>query len=149
MPEDGKLICKQLALKHRAAAGNSCRYLTTHGRRVKESVPERGHATPMRQDEPSLSHNYRELVMPDSSRCHVQRDLQCHTRCRAKGQPSANRQNGYLLTVLRRATEATPYRRTTGAVRGILERTRGDFTVSVSQCELEQRLAELQGRLEP
>ena len=38
-------------------------------------------------------------------------------------------------------------RRTTDAVRGILERTRGDFTVSVRQRELEQRLAEFQLRL--
>jgi translin len=38
-------------------------------------------------------------------------------------------------------------RRTTDAVRGILERTRGDFTVSVRQRELEQRLAEYQDRL--
>jgi len=33
-------------------------------------------------------------------------------------------------------------RRTTDAVRGILERTRGDFTVSVRQRELERKLAE-------
>jgi translin len=39
-------------------------------------------------------------------------------------------------------------RRTTDAVRGILERTRGDFTVSVRQRELEQRLADYQDRLE-
>jgi len=38
-------------------------------------------------------------------------------------------------------------RRTTDAVRGILERTRGDFTVSVRQRELEQRLEEFQRRL--
>lgn len=38
-------------------------------------------------------------------------------------------------------------RRTTDAVRGILERTRGDFTVSVRQRELEQRLSEFEGRL--
>ena len=38
-------------------------------------------------------------------------------------------------------------RRTTDAVRGILERTRGDLTVSVRQRELEQRLAEFEGRL--
>ncbi|MEX1255032.1 MAG: haloacid dehalogenase [Dehalococcoidia bacterium] len=38
-------------------------------------------------------------------------------------------------------------RRTTDAVRGILERTRGDFTVSVRQRELEKRLAEFQQRL--
>ncbi len=38
-------------------------------------------------------------------------------------------------------------RRTTDAVRGILERTRGDFTVSVRQQELGQRLADFQERL--
>ncbi|MCH7511488.1 MAG: haloacid dehalogenase [Chloroflexi bacterium] len=38
-------------------------------------------------------------------------------------------------------------RRTTDAVRGILERTRGDLTVAVRQRELEQRLAEFQERL--
>jgi len=38
-------------------------------------------------------------------------------------------------------------RRTTDSVRGILERTRGDLTVSVRQRELERRLAEFEGRL--
>ena len=38
-------------------------------------------------------------------------------------------------------------RRTTDAVRGILERTRGDLTLSVRQRELEQRLGEFEGRL--
>ena len=38
-------------------------------------------------------------------------------------------------------------RRTTDATRGILERTRGDLTVSVRQRELERKLAELEGRL--
>ena len=38
-------------------------------------------------------------------------------------------------------------RRTTDAVRGILERTRGDLTVAVRQRELEQRLADFQERL--
>ena len=38
-------------------------------------------------------------------------------------------------------------RRTTDAVRGILERTRGDFTISVRQQELEQRLSRFQERL--
>ena len=37
-------------------------------------------------------------------------------------------------------------RRTTDAVRGILERTRGDLTLSVRQRELEQRLAEFEER---
>jgi translin len=37
-------------------------------------------------------------------------------------------------------------RRTTDSVRGILERTRGDLTVSVRQRELERRLAEFEGR---
>ena len=38
-------------------------------------------------------------------------------------------------------------RRTADAVRGILERTRGDLTVSVRQRELERKLAEFDGRL--
>ena len=38
-------------------------------------------------------------------------------------------------------------RRTTDSVRGILERTRGDLTVSVRQRELERRLGEFEGRL--
>ena len=38
-------------------------------------------------------------------------------------------------------------RRTTDAVRGILERTRGDLTLSVRQRELEQKLAGFEGRL--
>ena len=38
-------------------------------------------------------------------------------------------------------------RRTTDAVRGILERTRGDLTLSVRQRELERTLAEFEGRL--
>jgi len=38
-------------------------------------------------------------------------------------------------------------RRTTDAVRGILERTRGDLTVSVRQRQLERRLSEFEERL--
>lgn len=38
-------------------------------------------------------------------------------------------------------------RRTTDSVRGIIERTRGDLTVSVRQRELEQRLSEFEQRL--
>ena len=38
-------------------------------------------------------------------------------------------------------------RRTTDAVRGILERTRGDLTLSVRQRQLERRLEEFEGRL--
>jgi translin len=38
-------------------------------------------------------------------------------------------------------------RRTTDATRGILERTRGDLTVSVRQRELERRLEEFRGKL--
>src|SRR3990170_3468262 len=38
-------------------------------------------------------------------------------------------------------------RRTTDAVRGILERTRGDLTVSVRQRELERKLADFEGRV--
>ncbi|MDO8616053.1 MAG: haloacid dehalogenase [Dehalococcoidia bacterium] len=39
-------------------------------------------------------------------------------------------------------------RRTTDAMRGILERTRGDFTMAYVQRNLEQRLRELEERLE-
>jgi translin len=38
-------------------------------------------------------------------------------------------------------------RRTTDAVRGILERTRGDLTLSVRQRELERKLAEFEGKV--
>ncbi len=38
-------------------------------------------------------------------------------------------------------------RRTADAVRGILERTRGDLTVSVRQRELERKLADFEGRV--
>jgi translin len=38
-------------------------------------------------------------------------------------------------------------RRTTDSVRGILERTRGDLTLSVRQRELERKLAEFEGRV--
>ena len=39
-------------------------------------------------------------------------------------------------------------RRTTDAMRGILERTRGDLTMALRQRELEQKLASLQGNIE-
>lgn len=39
-------------------------------------------------------------------------------------------------------------RRTTDSVRGILERTRGDLTISMRQRELERKLSEFQGKLE-
>jgi translin len=39
-------------------------------------------------------------------------------------------------------------RRTTDAVRGILERTRGDFTVSRRQSELERKLDEFRRKLD-
>ncbi len=38
-------------------------------------------------------------------------------------------------------------RRTTDMVRGVLERTRGDFTISLRQRQLEQRLEEFEGKL--
>jgi translin len=38
-------------------------------------------------------------------------------------------------------------RRTTDAVRGILERTRGDFTVSLGQSKLERKLDDYQRKL--
>ena len=40
-------------------------------------------------------------------------------------------------------------RRTTDAVRGILERTRGDLSVAVRQRDLEERLREFEERLKP
>jgi translin len=40
-------------------------------------------------------------------------------------------------------------RRTTDSVRGILEKTRGDLTLSVQQRRLEQRLADFEGHLPP
>lgn len=40
-------------------------------------------------------------------------------------------------------------RRTADAMRGILERTRGDFTMAAVQRRLEQRIAELEDRLGP
>jgi translin len=38
-------------------------------------------------------------------------------------------------------------RRTTDSVRGILEKTRGDLTLSVQQRRLEQRLGEVEKKL--
>jgi translin len=38
-------------------------------------------------------------------------------------------------------------RRTTDMVRGVLERTRGDFTISLRQKQLEQRLEEFGDKL--
>ena len=38
-------------------------------------------------------------------------------------------------------------RRTTDAVRGILERTRGDLTIAVRQRDLERKLDEFESRL--
>ncbi|MDP2948690.1 MAG: haloacid dehalogenase, partial [Chloroflexota bacterium] len=40
-------------------------------------------------------------------------------------------------------------RRTTDAMRGILERTRGDLTMALVQRDLQRRLEEFQGRLPP
>jgi translin len=54
---------------------------------------------------------------------------------------------GVLVTVDYPDAMTGGLRRTTDAVRGILERTRGDLTVSVRQRELEQRLAEFEGRI--
>jgi translin len=54
---------------------------------------------------------------------------------------------GVLVTIDYPEAMTGGLRRTTDAVRGILERTRGDLTVSVRQRELEQRLAEFEGRL--
>ena len=55
---------------------------------------------------------------------------------------------GVLVTVDYPDAMTGGLRRTTDAVRGILERTRGDLTVSVRQRELERRLAEFQGQLD-
>jgi translin len=54
---------------------------------------------------------------------------------------------GVLVTIDYPEAMTGGLRRTTDAVRGILERTRGDLTVSVRQRELERRLAEFEGRL--
>ncbi len=54
---------------------------------------------------------------------------------------------GVLVTIDYPEAMTGGLRRTTDAVRGILERTRGDLTVSVRQRQLEQRLEEFEGRL--
>lgn len=54
---------------------------------------------------------------------------------------------GVLVTIDYPEAMTGGLRRTTDAVRGILERTRGDLTVSVRQRELEKRLGEFEGRL--
>ena len=54
---------------------------------------------------------------------------------------------GVLVTVDYPDAMTGGLRRTTDAVRGILERTRGDLTVSVRQRELERKLAEFESRL--
>ena len=54
---------------------------------------------------------------------------------------------GVLVTVDYPDAMTGGLRRTTDAVRGILERTRGDLTVSVRQRELENKLADFQGKL--
>jgi translin len=38
-------------------------------------------------------------------------------------------------------------RRTTDMVRGVLERTRGDYTMSLRQRQLEERLEDFEGKL--
>ncbi len=55
---------------------------------------------------------------------------------------------GVLVTVDYPEAMTGGLRRTTDATRGILERTRGDLTVSVRQRELERKLSDFQGRLE-
>ncbi len=56
---------------------------------------------------------------------------------------------GYLVTFDYPDAMTAGLRRTTDAVRGILERTRGDFTVGARQRELEDRLAQFSKRLGP
>ncbi len=55
---------------------------------------------------------------------------------------------GVMVTVDYPDAMTSGLRRTTDATRGILERTRGDLTVSVRQRELERKLAEFQERLD-
>lgn len=55
---------------------------------------------------------------------------------------------GYLVTFDYPDALTAGLRRTTDAVRGILERTRGDFTVGARQWELEAKLAQFGRRLE-
>lgn len=54
---------------------------------------------------------------------------------------------GVLVTIDYPDAMTGGLRRTTDAVRGILEKTRGDLTLSVQQRRLEERLAEFGGRL--
>ena len=54
---------------------------------------------------------------------------------------------GVLVTIDYPDAMTGGLRRTTDAVRGILERTRGDLTLSVRQRHLEQKLADLDGRV--
>ena len=53
---------------------------------------------------------------------------------------------GVMVTVDYPDAMTSGLRRTTDATRGILERTRGDLTVSVRQRELERKLSDFQGR---
>ena len=55
---------------------------------------------------------------------------------------------GVMVTVDYPDAMTSGLRRTTDATRGILERTRGDLTVSVRQRELERKLSDFQGRLD-
>ncbi len=55
---------------------------------------------------------------------------------------------GVLVTVDYPEAMTGGLRRTTDATRGILERTRGDLTVSVRQRELERKLSEFQERMD-
>ncbi len=52
---------------------------------------------------------------------------------------------GILVTVDFPEAVTGGLRRSTDAMRGVLERTRGDLTISLQQRRLEQRLAELEG----
>jgi translin len=55
--------------------------------------------------------------------------------------------HGVLVTIDYPDAMTGGLRRTTDAVRGILEKTRGDLTLSVQQRRLEQRLQEFSERL--
>ncbi len=55
---------------------------------------------------------------------------------------------GVMVTIDYPDAMTVGLRRTTDATRGILERTRGDLTVSVRQRELERKLSDFQDRLD-
>ena len=78
----------------------------------------------------------------------------CSTRCAAATSTQCEQwlaamdeMYGVLVTIDYPDAMTGGLRRTTDAVRGILEKTRGDLTLSVQQRRLEERLAEFGQRL--